>query len=76
MRNGVYCCVIPETKYIVDILCTGDYSSQQRDKFIYEKNVFFQTCTAIFHFFEKLFYYYECELRNIYKNACAFIFLW
>ena len=22
MRNGVYCCIIHETNYIVDILCT------------------------------------------------------
>ena len=27
-------------------------------------------------FFEKLFHYYECKLRNIKKNTCAFIFLW
>ena len=74
MRNGVYCCAIHETKYIVDILCTGNYSSQQREKFMYEK-CFFQTYTAIFHFFEKLFYYYEFKLRNIYKNTCASFYI-
>ena len=44
---------------------------------LYMKKCFFQTYTiAIFHFFEKLFYYYECKLRNFYKNTFVFVFLW
>ena len=73
MRNGVYCCVIHEAKYIVDILCTC--SSQQGNKFIFEKKIF-QTYTtaAIFHFFEELFHYYECKLPNIYKRRVLLYF--
>ena len=60
----------------------SDYSSQQRDKFIYEKKFFLNLCNLYNHvynlthpsFFEK-FFYYECKLENIYKNTCAFIFL-
>ena len=59
-RNGVYCCVIHETKYMY-----SDYSSQQRDEFIYEKM-----------FFPQPFSIFLRSLRNIYKNTCAFIFLW
>ena len=41
------------------------------------KKCFFQTYeAAIFYFFEKLFYYYECKLRHFHKNTCVFIFLW
>ena len=36
--NGVYFCVMDETKYIVDMY--SDYSCQQRDKFMYEKMFF------------------------------------
>ena len=75
MRNGVYCCVMHKTKHIVDILCTGDYSFQQGDRFMYAK-IFFPNLYSHFPFFEKLYYYYERKLRNIYKNTCAFIFLW
>ena len=74
-RNGVYCCVIHETKYIVDILCTA-ITFLNNEINLYMKKCFFQTyATSIFHFFEKLFYYYDCKLWNIYKNTCAFIFL-
>ena len=74
-RNSVYCCVIHETKYIVEILCTVLLFSDEINLSL--KKCFFQTSTtAIFHFFEKLFYYYECKLRNILKNTCAFMFLW
>ena len=74
-RNSVYCCVIHETKYIVEVLCT--VITLLNDEINLDmKKCFFRTyTTAIFHFFEKLFYYYECKLRNIYKNTCAFIFL-
>ena len=51
----------------------NDYSSQQQDKFICEKMFFPNLYKAIFHFFEKLFYYYECKLQNFYKNTCFYI---
>ena len=75
-RNVVYCCVMHETKYIVDILCTVITSLLNNEINLHMKKCFFQTyTTAIFHFFEKLFYYYECKLQNFYKNTCVFIFL-
>ena len=72
MQNGL----IHGTKYIVDVLCiVVNLLSNEMNLFM--KKCFFQTyATAIFQFFEKLFYYYECKLRNIYKNTCAFILLW
>ena len=45
------------------------------EKNLFMKKCFFQTYTAIFHFFEKLFYYYEFKLRNIYKNTCASFYI-
>ena len=43
---------------------------------LYMKKCFFQTYkTAIFNFFEKLFYCCECRPQNINKNTCGFIFL-
>ena len=62
MRNGVYCSVINKTKYILDILCTVIFSKLTQQPFSI--------------FLIKLFYYYECKLQNIYKNTCAFVFLW
>ena len=66
-RNEIYCWY----------LMYSDYSSQQRNKFVYGK-MFFPNLynNSHFPFFEKIFYYYECKLPNIYKNTCAFIFLW
>ena len=50
-RNSVYCCVIHETKYIVEILCT--VITLLNDEINLDmKKCFCQTCTtAIFHFF-------------------------
>ena len=58
-------------------LMCSDYSSQQRNKFIYEK-MFFPNLynNSHFPFFEKIFYYYECKLPNIYKNTCAFLYFY
>ena len=70
MRNGVYCCVIHETKYIVDILCTV-ITLLKNETNLYMKKCFFQTYkTAIFQFFLMR------KLQNIYKNTCTFMFLW
>ena len=74
-QNGIYCCIIHKTKYNCWYLMYSDYFSQQQDKFIYEKVLFPNLYNSHFHFFEKLFYYYDCKLWNIYKNTCAFIFI-
>ena len=57
MRNGVYCCVIHETKYIVDILCSV-ITLLNSEINLYMRKCLLQTyTTVIFHLFEKLFYY-------------------
>ena len=40
------------------------------------KNIFSKLIQHPFSFILKLFYYYECKLRNIYKSTWAFTFLW
>ena len=71
--NGIYCCVIHEMKYIADILCTVIILLYNEIN-LYMKKCFFQTYPiAIFHVFGKLFYYYECKLRNIYKSKRFYI---
>ena len=65
-RNGVYCCVIHEAKYIVDILCTV-ITLVNNDINLYMKKCFFQACkTAIFHFFWKTSKYLQ-------KRMCFYI---
>ena len=64
-RNEIYCSYLMYSDY---------YSSQQRDKFTYEKMLFPNLYYSHFPFFEKLFYYYECKLRNFYKNTMLLYF--
>ena len=50
-QNSVYCCIIQEMKYIVDILRTV-ITLLNNEINLYLKKYFFQTyTTAIFHFF-------------------------
>ena len=65
-RNGVHCCVIHETKYIVDILCTV-ITLLNNEINLYMKKCFFQTYkTVTFHFFEK-------PLKCLLKHKCFYI---
>ena len=50
-------------------LMYSDCSYRQRDKFIYEKMFFSKLIKQPFSIFLR-------SLQNIYKNTCAFIFLW
>ena len=56
MQNGVYCCVIHETKYYVSILCTV-ITLLSNEINLFMRKCFFQIYTiVIFQFFEKRFY--------------------
>ena len=54
-RNGVYCCVIHETKYIVDILGTA-ITFLNNEIYLYMKKCFFQIIQQPFSIFLRSFF--------------------
>ena len=54
-QNGIYCCIIHKTKYIVDILCTVITFLNNKIN-LHTKKCFFQTCTIAISIFLRNFF--------------------